>query len=58
MIIITMVRKKPTSYLIRDIPYDQWKALKARAERDGVRNVRDLLLRWIADYVTEAQRAA
>jgi hypothetical protein len=53
-----MKRKRPTSYLLRDIPYDQWTALKAQAERDGL-SLRQLLLSWIADHVgTDDRKAA
>jgi|WetSurMetagenome_2_1015567.scaffolds.fasta_scaffold19772_4 hypothetical protein len=52
-----MKRKRPTSYLIRNIPYDQWIALKAAAERDGV-SLRDLLLSWIAERVGMDGKAA
>ena len=45
-----MKRKRPTSYLLRNIPYDHWMALKARAADEGV-SLRTLLLAWIARMV-------
>jgi hypothetical protein len=42
-------RTRPTTYLIRAIPYQQWLAFKARAARENV-TVRALLIRWIVQY--------
>lgn len=39
-----------TSYLLRAIPADLWRKVKAKAAMEGV-SVRELLLRWLKEYV-------